>query len=90
MAKQVNDEVVKKNISLTGKIMNYLLDHPSIFASLPNEFELVILPENDPDMRIYNLSLLDKFGSEGKDIVFARISEDVKEIKPSFFAPVAI
>ena len=90
MAKQVNDEIVKKNISLTGKVMDYLLNHPQIFASLPERFELVILPENDPEMRMYNLSLLDKFGNEGKEIVFARIGEDVKEMQPSFFAPVAV
>jgi len=81
-------EVVKRNISLTGKVMDYLLNHPQIFASLPEQFELVILPENDPEMRMYNLSPLDQFGNEGKEIVFARIGEDVKEMQPRFFAPV--
>jgi hypothetical protein len=34
---------------------------------------VVILPDDDPDMRLYNLELLDKYSSEGKPIVFVRM-----------------
>jgi len=53
--------------------MRYLLDYPQVFNSLPENFELVILPDDDPEMRLYNLELLDACGSEDKPIVFARI-----------------
>ena len=65
--------VVERNIRLTGEIMRYLMAYPHVFDSLPDKFELVILPEDDPEMRLYNLELLDKYGSEGKPIVFARL-----------------
>ena len=65
--------IVERNIRLTGEIMRYLMAHPQVFDSLPDKFELVILPEDDPEMRLYNLELLDKYGSEGKPIVFARL-----------------
>lgn len=61
-----------------------------VFESLPDNFELVILPENDPEMYMYNLSLLDKFGSEGKEVVFARVGENLPESKPSLFVPVTV
>jgi len=90
MAKKIKNDIVERNISLTGEIMRYLLDNPQVFASLPDNFELVILPENDPEIRAYNLSLLDKFGSEGKEVVFARVGASSAESKPSLFAPVAM
>jgi len=66
-------KVVERNIALVGQLMRYLLEKPQLLSSLPDQFELVILPEDDPAMRLYNLNLLDAYGSEGKPIVFARL-----------------
>ncbi len=86
--------VVERNISLVKEIMEYLLDNPQVFSSLPDKFELVVLPEDDPEMRLYNLDLLDRYGSEGKPIVFARVKVDGKNItiqdRPSLYAPIPI
>ena len=86
-------DVVERNIALTGELMRYLLEHPQVFESLPENFELVILPDDDPEMRLYNLELLDAYGSEGKPIVFARIQcsrEGVlSQERPSLYVPVA-
>lgn len=90
----VSANVVERNIRLTGEIMNYLLNHPQIFGALPDKFELVVLPEDDPEMRLYNLDLLDKLGSEGRPIVFARITSQSKKVSgenyPSLFVPVSV
>lgn len=90
---QVNQpaNVVERNIALTGEIMQHLLSHPEVFDALPDQFELVVLPEDDPEVRAYSLDLLDKFGSEGKPIVFARIQSHRRtastQISPSLFIP---
>ena len=89
MAKKVNSDIATRNIRLTGEIMQYLLDHPQVFEALPDKFELVLLPEDDPEIRQLNLELLDQYGSEGKPIVFARIRTQATTIKPSIFVPVA-
>ena len=89
MVKKIKDDVVKRNISLTGEIMRYLLDNPTVFESLPDNFELVVLPEDDPEVSMFNLDLLKKYGSEGKPIVFARVRSDAAKIEPSIFVPVA-
>ena len=87
----MNKNIVKRNIDLTGAIMRYLLENPKVFKSLPDQFELVILPEDDPEIRLYNLELLDKFGSEGKPVVFARLPSNnaLAQMNPSIFVPVA-
>ena len=73
--------------------MRYLLEHPQVFDSLPDNFELVILPDDDPEMRLYNLELLDTYGSEGKPIVFARIQSGregvLSQERPSLYVPIA-
>lgn len=70
MAKKIKipNKVVERNIRLTGEIMNYLLNHPQVFGALPDKFELVILPDDDPEMRLYNLDLLDKHSSGGNPL----------------------
>jgi hypothetical protein len=86
--------IVERNILLSGKIMKFLIDNPQVFSSLPEKFELVILPDDDPEIRQYNLELLDKYGTEGKAIVFARITAHPENLtsqtKPSIFVPVPI
>ncbi len=84
--------VVERNIALVGQIMQYLLDNPDLFDALPDDFELVVLPEDDPEMRLYNLELLDRYSIEDKPVVFARTKSQTKKgrvlIRPSLFVPV--
>ncbi len=86
--------VVERNLRLTEEIMHYLLDNPRVFNSLPDDFELVVLPDDDPNIRLYNLDLLDKYGSEGKPIVFARVRSNLSKksdsISPSLFVPIPL
>ena len=71
-----------------------MLNESQIFDALPDRFELVILPEDDPEMRLHNLDLLDRYGSEGKPVVFARIrSHQVDKPgphKPNIFVSVVV
>lgn len=86
--------VVERNIALLGNLMRYLLAEPRILESLPSNFELVILPDDDPEMRLYNLNLLDTLSSEGKPIVFARLKSsrktDWRRMQPSLYVPLAV
>lgn len=86
-------QVVERNIALLEKLMRYLLAEPHIFSALPDDFELVILPEDDPEIRLYNLELLDRIETQGKPVVFARIKSarhlDLKRAKPHLYVPVA-
>ncbi len=87
-------DVVERNLRLTEDIMRYLLNNPQVFNSLPDDFELVVLPDDDPDIRLYNLDLLDRYSSEGKPIVFARIRSKATHVSdsasPSLFVPIPL
>lgn len=96
MAKQVNRKprhVVERNLDLVKTLMQYFLSEPQILASLPEQFELVILPEDDPEIRLYNLELLDQIGSQNKPVVFARLKssfrQNFKRRKPDLYVPLA-
>ena len=91
MAGKLKPDIAERNITLVGQIMEYLIDHPKVFDVLPDNFELVVLPEDDPEISMFNLELLNKYGSEGKPIVFARVklSDAQKRFKPNIFVPVA-
>lgn len=84
--------VVERNIALTAEIMRYLMEKPHVFEKLPDSFELVVLPEDDPEMWIYNLHLLDQVSQNDKPVVFARLSSSKPsirgEIPASLYAPV--
>jgi hypothetical protein len=91
MAKsKVSEEAVERNVRLTGEIIRYILNNPKVLDLVPEKFELVLLPEDDPEVRQLNLDLLDQYGSEGKPIVFARIRSDTAKLEPSIFIPVAV
>ncbi len=70
--------------------MRYLLDRPQILSSLPDDFELIILPDDDPEICLYNLELLNTLD---KPVVFARLRSSqenvVEQIHPSLYVPVA-
>ncbi|GER78714.1 MAG: hypothetical protein JETCAE02_12630 [Anaerolineaceae bacterium] len=91
MVKKINNAVVERNARLTSEIIKYILNNPKVLDVLPENFELVLLPENDPELRQLNLDLLDKYGSQGKPIVFARVKANriTARSKPNIFVPIA-
>jgi hypothetical protein len=87
-------KVVKKNIALLGSVTRYLLSNPKILHGLPSNFELIILPDDDPEISFYNLKLLETYGSQGKPVVFVRLKTskavDVRLSQPSVYVPLAV
>jgi hypothetical protein len=78
---------------MLGDVMRYLLAEPQLLASLPENFELVILPDDDPVLRRYNLELVDAHECAGKPIVFVRTkaakTPDPVGARPSLYIPLA-
>ena len=82
-------DVVARNAALNGQLMRYLLQHPQVLESLPDQFELVILPDYDPEMRAYNLELLDTYTNQQTPVVFARMSAASEQPVMNFYVPLA-
>ncbi|HQV94294.1 MAG TPA: hypothetical protein PLA27_08220 [Anaerolineales bacterium] len=91
MAEKMKSKVAERNITLLGQLMEYLIDHPKVFDVLPDDFELVILPEDDPEIVLYNLDLLKQHGRQSKPVVLARVKSSAEKItsEPSIFVPIA-
>ena len=85
--------IMERNIALSGQFTRYLLEHPGLFAALPDQFELVLLPQNDPKLQLYNLHLLEKYGSAGTPVVLARLCatgvEITNQLPPQIYVPLA-
>jgi hypothetical protein len=67
-------DVVERNVRLSGEFTLYLANHPEIFEALPDLFELVLLPDDDPELRALSLDLLDHRSPLDRPVVFVRLS----------------
>ena len=67
-----NEEMGNKNTDLENVFIQYILDHSDFLDTLPSDFQLVILPEDDPELAKKNHELL-KTQNFGKPIVVVRM-----------------
>ncbi len=65
-------EMLNKNMDLETAFMQYILDHPEILDTLPTDFQLLILPDDDPILAKRNEELL-KTQNFGKPVVVVRM-----------------
>ncbi len=88
-----NDEMVKRNVELQAAFMSYILSRPEILDRLPEEYRLVILPDDDPELSRRNLELLKEQGDPDKPIVIVRMRSrgpiDFTAHPPQIFIPIA-
>ena len=68
-----DNEMFNKNIDLQTAFMQYALAHPEILDKLPSDYQLVILPEDDPELARRNQELLKKQKPGDKPIVVVRM-----------------
>jgi len=74
------EEAVSGNLDLLNEFMKYAFKHPDILEKIPPGAEMVILPENMPDMYKENMKILAKLQKEGKQVVIVRMK--VPEVIP--------
>ena len=87
-----DSEILERNLELQAALMQYLFDHPDILDHLPDDFRLVILPDDDPELGQRNLELLSQQGDADKPVIIARMRTrqplDWKASPPQVFVPV--
>ncbi len=49
------DAIIEKNMTLAFEFERYLLEHPEMLKSIPDEAEVVLLPKDDPELYRINL-----------------------------------
>lgn len=68
-----DQELFNKNMDLQTAFMQYILDHPKILDTLPSDFQLVILPEDDPALAKRNQELFETYKHDSKPVVVVRM-----------------
>ena len=69
------DEPVGKNLILTTEFDRYLLEHPESSESISPNAQIVLLPEDDPELSRRNLELSEVQREPGQPVVYVRIEK---------------
>ncbi len=88
----MDDRIIKRNLSLVTEVTRFILQDPSILDRLPPDFQLVILPGDDPELSLYNLSLLADQEQQDKPVVMVRLAGkqlDFEHNPPQLYVPLA-
>ena len=54
------ETVVEKNITLSFEFEQYILEHPEVLERIPQGAEIVLLPQDDPELYSINLEAADR------------------------------
>jgi hypothetical protein len=60
------DDVVRRNLDLLHEFMQCAFEHPDLLEHIPPAAELIILPENDPELYQENQGTLAALRQQGK------------------------
>jgi len=86
--------MMERNLELQTIFMQYILDHPEALDHLPDDFRLVILPDDDPELGQRNLELLGQGGNGDRPTLIVRLRTrqplDLETNPPQVFAPVVM
>lgn len=88
----MDDQIIERNLSLVTEITRFILDNPSTLDHLPPDFQLVILPEDNPELSLYNLGLLANHSKQDKPLVMVRVEANqinFEQNPPQLYVPLA-
>jgi hypothetical protein len=67
------DEITRKNLDLLNEFMQFAFETPAILDEIPPGAELIILPENDPELYKANQETLQALKHQGKSCAVVHI-----------------
>ena len=69
------ETIVEKNITLSFEFERYILEHPEVLEQIPDGAQVVLLPQDDPELYRINLNAAQKTREAGETvpIVFVEI-----------------
>lgn len=74
----MNNSYIERNVELSGEFSRYLFDHPEVEEGLPEDAEVILIPEYDEDLAEYNRGLGREIEREGGKVVYI----SVKGLRP--------
>ncbi len=70
-----NQELFTKNLKLSTEFDLYLLEHPEVAEQIPENALIVLLPEEDPELREKNLEMAKARRVSGQAVVHVWIEK---------------
>lgn len=64
----------EKNLTLSAEFSRYLFDHPELEEKIPKNAQVVILPEDDPELCKFNEKIAEKQREKGQTVVYVKVS----------------
>ena len=78
------NEIVSENLDLLNEFMKLAFDNPQILDEIPSDSELIILPENDPELFDGNLKIKKSLERKGQKFVAVKMKKPEKIPLPQF------
>ena len=69
------DELIGKNLILTTEFDRYVLEHPEFSDKIPPNAQIVLLPEDDPELSRRNQEISNVQREPGQPLVYVRIEK---------------
>ncbi len=73
--KNEKDEVSARNLLIGAEFDKFVMEHPEILDQIPDEAQLVFLPEYDTELCTENLKLSQSLAGKGKPIIFIKLKK---------------
>lgn len=81
-----NEVLFHKNLSLSTEFNRYVLEHPEFAEKIPENAQVVLLPDYDPELCQANLEIAKKQREPSQPVVYVRI-EKLKSQKSRLINP---
>lgn len=69
------EELFRKNQQLSTEFELYLLDHPEVEATIPNDALIVLVPDYDQELADKNRQMAEANREPGKPVVYVRVKK---------------
>lgn len=70
-----NSKIIERNLELSTEFSRYLFEHPEMEKDLPDDAEIILLPEFDKELKEHNLNTGKQMEAEGDKVVYLTITE---------------
>ncbi len=67
------NDIVKKNLGLHAEWLRYCFEHPEALDKIPQGAELVIIPNNDPELAKRNKKVAEELKNKGLPFVIIHL-----------------
>lgn len=75
----MSSDLVQRNMTLTFEFSRYLLDHPELEAQIPEGTQVVLLPEDDPELCEHNRQVSERERATGQPVVYIHLGSLLPE-----------